>query len=241
MLAAELKKALAQYTKADREDTGIPIDQALEVLLEKYEVVQAFFHTFDYSKFFTGTASERVGVVPEALDFILQQDDGQSRFVQAVTELSKAFALVATHDDAVKLREEVAFFQCLRAQFAKLGGGGDGGGPSKEDLDAAVRQIISKSVASDEVIDIFAAAGMERPDISILSDEFLAEVRDMPQRNLALEVLRKLLSDDIKARSRKNLVQSRSFAEMLEKSIKKYQNRSIGAAQVIAELVELAK
>ncbi len=240
-LAAELKKALAQYTKADREDTGIPIDQALEVLLEKYEVVQAFLHAFDYSKFFTGTASERVGVIPEALDFILQQDDGQSRFVQAVTELSKAFALVATHDEAVKLREEVAFFQCLRAQFAKLGGGGDGGGPSKEDLDAAVRQIISKSVASDEVIDIFAAAGMDRPDISILSDEFLAEVRDMPQRNLALEVLRKLLSDDIKARSRKNLVQSRSFAEMLEKSIKKYQNRSIDAAQVIAELVELAK
>ncbi len=240
-LAAELKKALAQYTKADREDTGIPIDQALEVLLEKYEVVQAFLHAFDYSKFFTGTASERVGVIPEALDFILQQDDGQSRFVQAVTELSKAFALVATHDEAVKLREEVAFFQCLRAQFAKLGGGGDGGGPTKEDLDAAVRQIISKSVASDEVIDIFAAAGLGRPDISILSDEFLAEVRDMPQRNLALEVLRKLLSDDIKARSRKNLVQSRSFAEMLEKSIKKYQNRSIDAAQVIAELVELAK
>jgi type I restriction enzyme R subunit len=141
----------------------------------------------------------------------------------------------------VKLREEVAFFQCLRAQFAKLASSGDGGGPTKDDLDAAVRQIISKSVASNEVVDIFAAAGMDRPDISILSDEFLAEVRDMPQKNLALEVLRKLLSDEIKTRSRKNLVQSRSFLEMLEKSIKKYQNRSIDAAQVIAELVELAK
>ena len=240
-LAAELKKALAQYTKADREETGIPIDQALEVLFEKYEVVQAFLHGFDYSQFFTGTASQRVGVIPAALDFILQQQDGQSRFVQAVTELSKAFALVATHDSAVRLREEVAFFQCLRAQFVKLGAGGDGGGPTKEDLDAAVRQIISRSVASDEVIDIFAAAGMERPDISILSDEFLAEVRDLPQRNLALEVLRRLLSDEIKARSRTNLVKSRSFAEMLEKSIKKYQNRSIDAAQVIAELVEIAR
>ncbi|MBX3427118.1 MAG: type I restriction endonuclease subunit R [Pirellulales bacterium] len=239
-LAAELKKALAQYTKQDRDDTGIPIDEALEVLFEKYEVVTGLMHGFDYSAFFTGTASERVGVIPAAMDFILQQDDGQNRFVQAVTELSKAFALVATHDEAVKIREEVAFFQCLRAQFAKLGGSG-GGGPTPEDLDAAVRQIISRSVASDEVIDIFAAAGMERPDISILSDEFLAEVRDMPQRNLALEVLRKLLSDEIKARSRKNLVQSRSFAEMLEKSIKKYQNRSIDAAQVIAELVDLAK
>ena len=240
-LAAELKKALAQYTQADQQDTGIPIDQALEVLLEKYEIVQGILHGFDYSPFFTGTASQRVAVIPEAMDFILQQENGQQRFVQAVTELSKAFALVATHDDAVKLREEVAFFQCLRAQFAKLGGGGDGKGPTKEDLDAAVRQIISKSVASDEVIDIFAAAGMDRPDISILSDEFLAEVRDMPHRNLALEVLRKLLSDEIKARSRKNLVQSRSFADMLHKTIKKYQNRSIDAAEVIAELVELAK
>jgi type I restriction enzyme R subunit len=240
-LAAELKKALAQYTKTDRDDTGIPIDQVLEVLMEKYEIVQGILHGFDYSKFFSGKASERVSVIPEAMDFILQQEDGQSRFVQAVTELSKAYALVATHDDAVKIREEVAFFQCLRAQFAKLGGGGGDDGPSKEDLDAAVRQIISKSVASDEVVDIFAAAGMDRPDISILSDEFLAEVRDMPQRNLALEVLRKLLSDEIKSRSRKNLVQSRSFAEMLEKTIKKYQNRSIDAAQVINALVELAK
>jgi type I restriction enzyme R subunit len=239
-LAAELKKALAAYTKADRSDTGIPIDEVLEVLGAKYEIVIGILHGFDYSKFFAGTASERVAVIPAAMDFILQQDDGRNRFVQAVTELSKAFALVSTHDDAVMIREEVALFQCLRAQFNKLGGTGQGG-PTQEDLDAAVRQIISKSVASDEVIDIFAAAGMDRPDISILSDEFLAEVRDMPQRNLALEVLRKLLSDEIKARARKNLVQSRSFAEMLEKSIKKYQNRSIDAAEVIAELVELAK
>ena len=238
-LAVELKKALAQYTEQDQEDTGIPIDEALEVLLEKYEVVTGLLHGFDYSLFFTGKASQRIAVIPAAIDFLLQQDNRQARYVQGVTELSKAFALVATHDDAVKIREEVAFFQCLRSQFAKLGTGG--GGPSKEDLDAAVRQIISRSVASDEVIDIFSAAGMDRPDISILSDEFLAEVRDMPQRNLALEVLRKLLSDEIKSRSRKNLVQSRSFAEMLEKSIKKYQNRSIDAAAVIAELVELAK
>lgn len=240
-LAVELKRALAQYTKSDQDRTGIPIEQALEVLLEKYEIVQDLLHGIDYSKFFSGTASERIGVIPAAMDFILEKDNGQTRFVQAVTELSQAFALVATHDDAVKIREEVAFFQCLRAQFAKLASSGGDGKPSKDDLDAAVRQIISKSVASDEVIDIFAAAGLDRPDISILSDEFLAEVRDMPQRNLALEVLRKLLSDEIKARSRKNLVQSRLFSEMLDKTIKKYQNRSIDAAQVIAELVEMAK
>jgi len=239
--ATELKKALAQYTQADQEGTGIPIEQAIEVLLEKYEIVQGILHGFGYSKFFDGTASERIAVIPEAMDFILQQENGQQRFTQAVTELSKAFALVATHDDAVPIREEVAFFQCLRAQFGKLESNGGDGNASRQDLDAAVRQIFSKSVASNEVIDIFSAAGMDRPDISILSDEFLAEVRDMPQRNLALEVLRNLLSDEIKTRSRKNLVQSRLFSEMLEKTIKKYQNRSIGAVQVIAELVEMAK
>lgn len=240
-LAAELKKALAQYTKSDQEETGIPIDQAVEVLLEKYEVVQGILHSFDYAKFFDGKASERISVIPAAMNFILELDDGKRRFMQAVTELSKAFALVATHDSAIAIREEVAFFQCLRAQFAKLDSGGGDGKLSKEDLDAAVRQILSKSVASDEVIDIFSAAGMDRPDISILSDEFLAEVRDMPQRNLALEVLRKLLSDEIRSRTRTNLVQSRRFSEMLEKTIRKYQNRSIDAAEVIAELVELAK
>jgi type I restriction enzyme, R subunit len=240
-IAVELKKALAQYTQSDQEETGIPIEQALGVLQEKYEIVRGILHGFDYSKFFTGTASQRVGVIPAAMDFILGKDDGQKRFVQGVTELSKAFALVATHDDAIKVREEVAFFQCLRAQFGKLDGTGADNGMRSENLDAAVRQILSRSVASDEVIDIFSAAGMERPDISILSDEFLAEVRNMPQRNLALEVLRKLLGDEIKARTRTNLVQSRLFSEMLQQTIKKYQNRSIDAAQVIAELVEIAK
>jgi len=211
-LAAEPKKALAQYTQADQDDTGIPIDQAVEVLLEKYEIVQGILHGFDYSLFFTGTAAQRVSVIPEAMDFILQLDDGRQRFVQAVTELSKACALVATHDEAVKLREEIAFFQCLRAQFAKLSGTGDGGGSSTEDLDAAVRQIISKSIASDEVIDIFAAAGMDRPDISILSDEFLAEVRDMPHRNLALEVLRKLPQCSHNTRETRNSFQTRFHA-----------------------------
>lgn len=238
-LAAELKRALSQYTKADQEDTGVPIDQALDVLLEKYEVVRGILHGFDFNAFFGEKAGDRVKVIPAAMDFILQLEDGQKRFVQAVAELSKAYSLVATHDDAVAIREEIAFFQCLKAQFAKLGPGG--GGPTEAELDAAVRQIISRSVASGEIVDIFTAAGMDRPDISILSDEFLAEVRDLPHKNLALEALKKLLNDEIRVRSKRNLVQSRSFAEMLGNSIKRYQNRSIDAAQVIAELVELAK
>ncbi len=246
-LAAELKKALAEYTQQDRDNVGIPTEQALEVLLEKYEVVTAMFHGFDYGRFFTGTPSERLGVLAGATEFILtpqtdkeKADDRKQRFMQAATELSKAFALVATEDKAIEIREEVALFQCIRAQLAKLSTGGDGG-KKGEDLDHAVRQIISRAVASDHVIDIFAAAGMQQPNIAILSDEFLAEVQGMPQRNLALEMLRKLLNDEIKTKAKKNLVQSRSFAEMLEKSVRAYQNRSLDAAQVIAHLVQLAK
>ncbi|TVS11594.1 MAG: DUF3387 domain-containing protein [Planctomycetaceae bacterium] len=238
-LAAELKNALKDYTEQDRDHVGIPTEQALEVLLEKYEIVAGMFHAFDYSAFFAGTPSQRLAVIPSAMDFILQLEDGKARFLQAVTELSKAYALVSTEDRAVEIREEVAFFQCIRAQIAKMTGTSEGSGA--EDLDHAVRQIISRAVASDQVVDIFTAAGMSQPNIAILSDEFLAEVRNLPQKNLALEMLRKLLNDEIRARSKKNLVQSRSFAEMLEKSVRAYQNRSIDAAHVIAELVELAK
>jgi type I restriction enzyme R subunit len=246
-LAAELKKALADYTKQDRDNVGIPTEQALEVLMEKYEVAAAMFHGFDYSLFFDGTPSQRLTVLANATDFILtpqtaseSADDRKQRFVQVATEVSRAFALVATEDKAIEIREEVAFFQCIRAQIVKLSVGPDGG-KAEEDLDHAVRQIISRAVASNQVIDIFAAAGMQQPNIAILSDEFLAEVQGMPQRNLALEILRKLLNDEIKTKSKKNLVQSRSFAEMLEKSIRAYQNRSLDAAQVIAHLVQLAK
>lgn len=245
-LAAELKKALADYTRQDRDNVGIPTEQALDLLLEKHEVVAAMFHGYDYGAFFTGTPSQRLGVLADATNFILtpqsgkeNADERKQRFMQAAAELSTAFALVATEDRAIAIREEVAFFQCIRAQLAKLSGSGDG--RTVDSLDHAIRQIISRAVASDEVIDIFAAAGMKQPNIAILSDEFLAEVQGLKRRNLALELLRKLLSDEIKVRSRRNLVQSRSFAEMLEKSIRSYQNRSLDAAQVIAELVELAK
>lgn len=246
-LAAELKKALAEYTEQDRDNVGIPTEEALDVLLEKYEIVTGMFHGFDYSFFFSGSPSQRLEVLAGATDFILspqskkeKPEERKARFMQAAGDLSKAFALVATEDRAVDIREEVAFFQCIRAQLAKLSQTGDPGkGP--EDLDHAIRQIISRAVASDQVIDIFAAAGMQQPNIAILSDEFLAEVQGMPHRNLALEMLKKLLNDDIKTRARKNLIQSRSFAEMLEKSVRAYQNRSLDAAQVIAKLVELAK
>ncbi|HEX9047532.1 MAG TPA: DUF3387 domain-containing protein, partial [Verrucomicrobiae bacterium] len=174
-----------------------------------------------------------------AAEHVLAQDDGKRRYLQAVTELSQAFALAVPHDRAIAIRDEVGFFQEVRAVLAKtMTGGGD---QSPEDMDAAIRQIVSRAVASDKVIDIFDAAGLKKPGISILSDEFLAEVSHLPQRNLAVELLQKLLNGEIKTRSKKYLVQARSFADMLEATIRRYQNRTIEAAQVIAELIELAK
>ena len=237
-IADELKKALAEYTEGSRGETGIPQEEAVAIMLEKYEVVSAMFHSFDYSRFFTGTPAERISIIPAAIEHILVQPNGKERLLQAVTELSKAFALAVPHEKALEIKDEMGFFQAVRSAIAK---NTRVPGKTQEELDTAIRQIVSKAIASDEVIDIFSAAGLKKPDISILSDEFLAEVQRMPHRNLALELLHKLLSDEIRSRSRKNLIQSRSFAEMLEKTIRRYQNRTIEATQVIMELIELAK
>lgn len=237
-IADELKKALSDYTERDRDITGIPQEEAVAVMLEKYEIVSSMLHDFDYSKFFRGTPSEKITIIKEAMEHILSLEDGKARFMQAVTELSRAFALSVPHEKALEIRDNVGFFQTVRASLAK---NTTGEGRGQDMLDSAIKQIVSKAVASEGVIDIFASAGLKKPDISILSDEFLEEVRHMPQRNLALETLKKLLNDEIKARSRRYLVQSRSFAEMLEHTIRKYQNRTIDAAKVIMELIELAK
>jgi len=237
-IADQLKQALAAYTEKDRNQAGIPQEQAVEILLEKYEVTTALFHGFDYSLYKTGTSRERLSVIPNAMEHILAQKDGKKRFLQVVTELSKAFVLAVPNEEALAIRDDVSFFQTIRAAFMKAT---PTEGKSQEELDTAVRQIVSKAVAADEVIDIFATIGLKSPDISILSDEFLQEVRGLPQRNLALELLEKLLKDELKVRSRKNLVQARSFGEMLERSIKQYQNRSIETAQIMSALIDLAK
>lgn len=237
-IAEQLKEALQHYTEGDRGQTGIPQEEAVTVMQEKYEVVVNLFHGFAYSQFFTGTPTERLSVIPAAMDHILELEDGQQRFLKTVTDLVKAFALAIPQEAALAIRDEVGFFQAIKAAIAKHT---VVEGRSKEDIDTAIRQIVSRAVTSDRVVDIFAAAGFKNPDISILSDEFLDEVRGLPHRNLALELLKKLINDDLKTRSRKNLVQSRSFAQMLEQTIQRYQNRSIEAAQVIVELIELAK
>jgi type I restriction enzyme, R subunit len=238
-LAHELKAALATYTESGgKGQTAIDQGEAVAVMLEKYEVCCGIFYSFDRSVWKTGSPQERLSILPNAQEHVLRQDDGKNRLSKAVADLSKAFALSVPHDKALEIRDDVAFFQAVKAVIGKSP---TGDRRSPDEIDFAIRQIVSKAVASDEVIDIFAAAGLKKPDISILSEEFLAEIRGLPQRNLAVEMLRKLLDGEIKTRSRKNIVQGRSFAEMLENSIKRYQNRAIEAAQVIEELIALAR
>ena len=240
-LAEELKLALADYTNSKgKGEIKLDQEEAVAVMLEKYEQVCAILHGFEYQSAAETPPAKRLPMIGLAANHVLEQKDGKPRFLLAVTELSKAFALSVPHEKALEIRDEVGFFQEVRAVLAKSIDG-EGGKKSPEELDAAVRQIVSRAIASDKVIDIFDAAGLKKPDISILSDEFLQEVQHLPQRNLAVELLQKLLNNELKIRSKKYLVQSRSFAEMLEATIRKYQNRTIEAAQVIAELIELAK
>ena len=238
-LAQELKQALATYTESGGTGrTALNQEEAVAVMLEKYEICRGLLHGFDWSAWKTGSPQERVSLLPAAQERILSQENGKNRFVTAVRELSQAFALAVPHEQALGIRDDVAFFQAVRAALSKRA---PGEARSDEELDHAVRQIIARAVSPEGVVDIFAAAGLQKPDISILSDDFLAEVRGMPQRNLAVELLQKLLRGEIESRSRKNLVQARSFAEMLEAALHRYQNRAIEAAQVIEELIALAK
>lgn len=238
-LADELKQALATYTEAGGTGkTALDQAEAVALMLEKHEVCRGLFHGFDWSRWSTGTPQDRLSLLPAAQEHILAQEEGKARLLRAVTELSQAFALAVPHEEALRIRDDVGFFQAVRAVLAKNAAGER---RTDEELEHAIRQIISRAVTSDGVIDIFAAAGLKKPDISILSDEFLAEVRGMPQRNLAVELLQKLLRGEIKNRAKRNVVQGRSFAELLEASLRRYQNRAIETAKVIEELIQLAK
>jgi len=238
-IAHELKLALATYTESGGKGrTAVPQDEAVAAMLGKYDVCCGLFHGFDWSKWVTGTAAERLALLPNAQEHILRQEDGKERLMKAVTDLSRVFALAVPHEEAMRIRDDVGFFQAVRAVLAKSTTQQQ---RPEEYLDHAIRQIVSRAVVSEGVVDIFAAAGLKKPDISILSEEFLAEISHLPQRNLAVELLRKLLSDEIKTRSRRNVVQSRLFSELLLASIRKYQNRAVEAAQVIEELIALAK
>ncbi len=238
-LAHELQQALVTYTESGGTGkTAINQEEAVALMLEKYEVCCALFHGFKWSAWITGSPQERLGLFPAAQEHILAQKDGKDRLIRAVIELSQAFALSVPHPEALRIRDDVAFFQAVRSVLVKRA---QGEAKPEDELNHAIRQLVSKAVSPEGMVDIFAAAGLKKPDISILSDEFLAEVQGMPQRNLALELLRKLLDGEIRTVSRKNIVQARSFAAMLEEALRRYQNRAIETAQVIEELIGLAR
>ncbi len=241
-LADELRQALATYTESGGTgQTAIEQAQAVALMMEKVEICRGLFHGFDWSHWATGSAQQRLSLLPAAQEHILALSagkDGKERLLRAVSDLSKAFALAVPADEALAVRDEVGFYQAVRAVLAKSA---PGERKSDAEMDQAIRQIISGAVVSEEVVDIFAAAGLKKPDIAILSDEFLAEVRGMPHRNLAVELLQKLLTGEIRARSKRNVVQARSFAGLLEQALRKYQNRAVETAQVIEELIALAR
>ena len=237
--AHELKQALATYTEGGGTGrTALDQEEAVAAMLEKYEICCGLLHGFDWTAWSAEAPTERLALLPAAQEHILAQEDGKDRFVTAVRDLSQAFALAVPHPETRRIRDDVSFFQAVQSVLAKRTAPD---ARPEEELEHAVRQLVSRAVASEGVVDIFAAAGLDKPDISILSDEFLAEVRGMPHRNLAVELLQKLLKGELTTRRRKNLVQARSFAGMLEETLRRYQNRAIAAAQVIEELIELAR
>ena len=238
-LAHELKLALATYTQSGgRGETALDKEQAVRAMLEKYEVCCGLFHGFDRPAWANGSPAERLQLLPAAMEHVLAQEDGKARCLKAVRELSQAFALAVPHPETGRIRDDVSLFQHVRAALSKRTGAN---AKSDEELDHAVRQIVSRAVASDGVVDIFAAAGLKKPDVAVLSEEFLREVRGMRRRNLAVELLERLLKGELATRRRKNVVEARSFAEMLEQTIRRYQNRTVEAAQVIEELIGLAR
>ena len=244
-LAEELREALHIYT-ANRGEGQLAYDQAdaVRALMMKLDIVRGLFHGFDWALWTTGTAVQRMGLIPAAQEFILAQPDGKPRLLQHVREMSQAIALCITHPSAQAAREEVAFYQAVRAAIVKEPGDAEpeGGRPATPvDREAAIKQLVSRAIAPGEVVDLFAAAGLRKPDVSILDEAFLASVRDMPHKNLAVELLRKLLSNEIRQRGKKNLVQSRSFATMLDEAVRRYMSRTKQAEEIIEELIVLAQ
>ena len=239
-LADQLKHALATYTESGgKGDPTYDTNQAVAVMLEKYGIACDMMHGLNWDKWVTGKATERLALIPAAQEHVLEQHDGKKRFVQVVTELSRGFALCASHDEATAIRDDVSFFQTIQAALNKQF---TANRKTPEQIDAAVRQLVSRAITTDgQVIDVFTAAGLPKPDIGILSEQFLAEVRGLKHRNVAAELLEKLLKNELQARSKQNLVQSQLFSEKLKKTLNAYHNRAIATQDVIDELIKLAK
>lgn len=265
-IASDLKKALSFYSDSGgKGDPTVAQEQAVNLMLEKLEVVSQLFvekpteqnlqnylslvaepsapyftidKGFRYEEYFSADTRGKLKIILAAEEHILSIEDGRKRFINEVTALSKAFAIAVPHDEAMDAKEEISFFQAVKARLVKFDT--TGSGKTDEEIETAIRQVIDEALVSEQVVDVFDAAGIKRPDISILSEEFLMEIKDMKHQNLALETLKKLLNDEIKVRSKTNFIQSRSLMEMLESSIQKYQNKILTAAEVIQELINLA-
>ncbi len=239
-IASDLKKALSFYADSGgKGDPTIMQEQAVQLMLEKLEVVAQMYHGFEYENYFEADTSQKLSMILAAEEHILGLEDGKKRYINEVTALSQSFAIAIPHDQAMDIKDEVAFFQAVKARLAKFDG--TGSGKTDEEIETTIRQVIDKALVTEQVIDVFDAAGIKKPDISILSEEFLMELRGMEHKNVAMEVLKKLLNDEIKSRAKKNLVKSRSFMEMLENAIRKYHNKILTAAEVIEELINLSK
>lgn len=242
-VAEPLRKALIEYTESGGEgEPTIDQEEAVAVLMEKYSIVKDMLHGFAYQSILPKRGIERLHDLALAMDFVLALENGKQRYLDAVSDLSKTFALAVPHPQTFRLRDEVGFFQELRSMLVKTNSqAGDENFRRPDAMDTAIQQLISRAIASTEVLDIFKAVGVNKPDLSILSEEFLEEIKNLPQKNLAYELLKKLLNDEIKHRSRCNIVEARKFSEMLENSVLLYQKRAISSAEVIQELINLAK
>jgi len=240
VIAADLKKALSFYSDAGgKGDPTLMQEQAVELMLEKLEVVSDMYAGYPYEDYFQADTAKKLSMILEAEDHILGLDHGKSRYIKEVTALSQAFAIAVPHDQAMDVKDEVSFFQAVKARLAKFDVTGQG--RSDEEIETTIRQVIDKALVSETVIDVYDAAGIKKPDISVLSEEFMLELKDMKHKNVSIEVLKKILNDEIKTRSRTNIVQARSLMEMLEDSIKRYHNKILTAAEVIDELIKIGK
>jgi type I restriction enzyme R subunit len=239
-IASDLKTALSFYADAGgKGDPAITQAQAVALMLEKLEVVAQMFNGFAYEHYFDADTRKKLALILAAEDHILGLEDGKKRFIDEVTALSQAFSIAIPQDEAMDAKDEIAFFQAIKSRLMKFDSSGSG--KSDEEIETAIRQVIDKALVTEKVIDVFDAAGIKKPDISILSDEFLLEVKNMAHKNIALEVLKKLLNDEIKVRSKKNLVESKTLIDMLENAIKRYHAKILTAAEVIEELIALSK
>jgi type I restriction enzyme, R subunit len=239
-IAADLKEALSFYSDAGgKGDPTLAQEQAVALMLEKIEIVSAMYHGFAYEHYFDADTAQKLAIILAAEDHILGLEDGKKRYINEVSALSQAFAIAIPHEQALDTKDEVGFFQAVKARLTKFDSPGESS--SNEELETTIRQVIDQAIVSEQVIDVFDAAGIKKPDISILSDEFLAELKGYEHKNIALETLKKLLNDELKVRSKKNLVQSKTLMEMLENAIKKYQNKIITAAEVMEELIHISK